>query len=416
MKFQELKQDLEWRGLLKDITNEESFEKIVNEQGKFYIGIDPTADSIHLGHYMSISLIKVLAKHGLKPVVILGGFTGMIGDPSGRNSEREVVDKEVIKANIVSITKQVSDLLNKAGVTDFEIIDNSTFYEEMTIIDLYQNYGKLLNVNTMLSKESVKTRLETGISYTEFSYQMFQAIDFLKLYEKHGVSLQLGGSDQWGNIVAGTDLIKKVHGNDVDVSGITINLLTDENGNKIGKTQGVPMWLDIEKTSAYTIFQYLINQTDQMAAKLLTQLTDISKPELAQALVAHESDPSLRILQNELAQRLIAQIHSMDEWDKAKGLSDVLFSEEYNLIDEEDLDNLKSLPSINNEDKPLIDLVIEQEKLSSKREYREFLDSGSIKLNGKTITAEDFKLTDDFYLGKVAFLSLGKKNKFIIWK
>ncbi len=415
MKLQELKRDLEWRGLLKDITSEEAFAKIVENGDAFYVGIDPTADSIHVGHYMSISLTRILAKHGLRPVVILGGFTGMIGDPSGRNSEREVVDRDVIRNNVTLITNQVKTLTSKVGVENLEVIDNTKFYNEMSIIDIYQMYGKLFNVNTMLSRDSVKTRLDAGISYTEFSYQMFQAIDFLKLYEQNGVKLQLGGSDQWGNIVAGTELIRKVHGSDVEVAGLTINLLTDENGNKIGKTQGVPMWLDKNKTSPYTLFQYFINQTDETAKKLLSQTTSISEEEFNDVVSKHETNPRERLIQNELAERFISSVHTPEDFEQSKTLSKLLFEERYNDITEEQVEDLKSLPSVQNKDVSLMDLMIEEGKIGSRREYREFLSNGSIKINGQAIDDENLKLQNEFLLGKVAFINLGKKNKYLVW-
>ncbi len=417
MKINELKKDLEWRGLLKDITNEETFSTIVENGDAFYIGIDPTADSIHVGHYLSLSLVRILSKHGLRPVVILGGFTGMIGDPSGRNSEREVVDREVIKTNVGLITNQVKSLTSKLGIENIEVIDNTKFYNEMSIIDIYQIYGKLFNVNTMLSRDSVKTRLEEGISYTEFSYQMFQAIDFLKLYEQNGVKLQLGGSDQWGNIVAGTELIRKVHGSEVEVAGLTINLLTDENGNKIGKTQGVPMWLDKNKTSPYVLYQFFINQTDETAKKLLAQTTSISEEEFNVVVANHEANPRERAIQNELANRFISQVHSSEDFEKAASLSKLLFDERYNDITEEQIDDLKSLPSVQNNDGTLLmDLMIEAGKISSRREYREFLSNGSIKINGEAISDEELVLSNEFLLGRIVFLNLGKKNKYLIWK
>ncbi len=416
MSLENLKNDLEWRGLLKDITNEESFADIVANGSAFYIGIDPTADSIHVGHYLSLSLTRILTKHGLKPVVILGGFTGMIGDPSGRNSERELVDREVIASNVIKITQQVKDLTSNLGIENIEVIDNTKFYEEMSIIDIYQKYGKLFNVNTMLSRESVKNRMEAGISYTEFSYQMFQAIDFLKLYEQNDVRLQLGGSDQWGNIVAGTELIRKVHGSDVKVSGLTINLLTDENGNKIGKTQGIPMWLDRNKTSPYVLYQYFINQTDETAKKLLSQTTSIAKDEFEKVVAEHESNPRIRILQNELAKRFIAAVHSQDDFDQAKELSSILFQERYSDVTEQQINDLKSLPSIQNKDMSLMDLLIEEGKTSSRREYRELLSNGSIKINGQSISDENLKLSNEFLLNKVAFVNVGKKNKYLVWK
>ncbi|NQX83448.1 MAG: tyrosine--tRNA ligase, partial [Mycoplasmataceae bacterium] len=321
MKIKNLKKDLYWRGLLKDIANENSLVNIVEEEGSFYIGIDPTSDSIHVGHFMTLNLAKILNNHGLKPILVLGGFTGMIGDPSGRNSERDIVSFQDIEKNSNMIEKQIIKLANKMGIVNFSTFNNIKIYESMSIIELYQKFGKLFNVNTMLSKESVKNRINNGISYTEFSYQMFQAIDFLYLYENKNAKLQLGGSDQWGNITAGTELIRKIHGNEVDVSGITINLLTDENGNKIGKTQGTPMWLDKTKTSSYELFQYFFNQSDITSSKLLVQLTNITEIEYNQIKKNHELSPKNRVLQNEVAKRFITIVHSKKDYEKAVKLS-----------------------------------------------------------------------------------------------
>ncbi len=414
--IKKLKKDLEWRGLLKDITNEKNFKSIVDNKEAFYIGIDPTADSIHIGHFLSLSLTKILSKYGLQPVIVLGGFTGMIGDPSGRNSEREVVDRKLIKYNINKITKQIKDLTFKLGIKNVKIVNNLKFYEKMSIIDIYQHYGKLFNVNTMLSKEMVKNRLETGISYTEFSYQMFQAIDFLKLFEKHNVKLQLGGSDQWGNIVSGIELIKKIHGHDVNATGLTINLLTDQNGNKIGKTQGIPMWLDKKKTSSYLLFQYFINLTDETAKKLLSQTTNIEEDEFNLIIKKHQNNPSERIIQNELADRFISIAHSKEDFERSKNLSKLLFEENYQKINLEQINDLKSLPSIKNKKILLMDLLIETKKVSSRREYRELLKSNSIKINGNIINDEKIMLSNEFIQGKILFLNVGKKNKYIIWK
>lgn len=416
MKIDNLKKDLEWRGLLKDIANEDSLVNIVENSGKFYVGIDPTADSIHVGHFLSLSLARILNKHGLSPVIVLGGFTGMIGDPSGRNSEREVIDRELVSKNVSLIEKQIIDLGIKMQMTNFEIFDNSKIYSEMSIVDLYQKYGKLFNLNNMLNKESVQNRMESGISYTEFSYQIFQAIDFKYLFEKMNVRLQLGGSDQWGNIVAGIDLIRKTNGSEEDVAGITINLLTDENGNKVGKTQGIPMWLDKSKTSSYTLFQYFINQTDVTANKLLMQATDISEEDYEEIFKKHNLNPKEKILQNELAKKFISTVHSKDDFESVKDLSKLLFEERYEEINEKQLDNLKELPSLKNEDKLLMDLLIENKFTPSRREYRDLLKSNAIKINGKQIENEEFKLTNEFILNKVAFINLGKKNKYLIWK
>ncbi|BDU67640.1 MAG: tyrosine--tRNA ligase [Candidatus Tyloplasma litorale] len=415
MKWKDLKSNLSWRGLLKDIANEDSLKKLINNGDAFYIGIDPTSDSIHIGHFLSLSLVKILSNYGLKPIIVLGGFTGMIGDPSGKNSEREIIDHSVVKNNVWKIGELIKELCEKMDIKNFEIFDNNEVYENLSIISLYQKYGKLFNINTMLAKESVKNRINQGISYTEFSYQLFQAIDFLYLFENKNVKLQLGGSDQWGNITAGIDLIRKFHGKEVDISGITINLLTDENGNKIGKTSGKPIWLDIKKTSSYELFQFLINQTDDMAQKLLLQATSITEKEFNEIKNEHQNNPKKKLLQNDLAKRFISIVHSLENYEKSFNLSKILFNEDYEKISKNDLYDLKNLPSIQNENKSLMDLLIEKEYISSRRQYREFLNNGSIKLNGKTIQDEKIILKNEFYLEQVCFINIGKKKRVLIW-
>ncbi len=416
MKLDKLKKDLEWRGLLKDIANEEYLEDILSEEGKFYIGIDPTADSIHVGHFLSLSLSKILNSHGLKPILVIGGFTGMIGDPSGRNSEREIISKTQIMSNVESIKKQLIELSKKMNIKNIEVFDNSDIYSSMSIIDLYQNFGKLFNINTMLAKESVKNRIENGISYTEFSYQMFQAIDFFTLNKEKGVTLQIGGSDQWGNITAGIELIRKVSGIDKKISGITINLLTDENGNKIGKSQGKPMWLDKNKTSPYTLFQYFINLNDDIAKKLLAQATNISEEEFNECVEISIQEPRKKAIQNELAKRFISVVHSEKDFDNSFKLSKLLFEEKYYEINNEQIELLNNIPSINYEDEILMDLLVDNKFISSRREYRELLSNNAIKINGTPISSQNFKITNEFILDKVVFLNIGKKNKYIIIK
>lgn len=411
------KKDLEWRGLLKDITNEKSLERIILNKGKFYIGIDPTADSIHLGHFLSLNLAKILNNHGLQPIVVIGGFTGMIGDPSGRNSERDIIDRKTIKNNVIKIEKQIKDIfINKFKIRNIETYDNTKIYDSMSIIDLYQKYGKMFNMNKMLSKDSVKKRLETGISYTEFSYQMFQAIDFLKLFEEKDVRLQLGGSDQWGNITAGIDLIKKIKGSNEDLCGVTINLLVDENENKIGKTQGRPIWMDKQKTSPYEIYQYFINLNDELAEKLLKQITDISKDEFDKIIKRNNENKKEKIVHYELAKKFISMIHSEDEFNECVDLSKLLFEERYNDISKKNIKTLKMLHSIKNKDMLLMDLLIEEGKVKSRREYREFLKNNSIRVNGIIVSDENLKLKNEFILDDILFVNIGKKNKTIIHK
>lgn len=409
------KKNLEWRSIINQIANEEKVQEIVNDGSAFYIGVDPTADSIHIGHYMSFVASKHLADLGMKPVFVIGGLTASIGDPSGKNEERPVIDNEVVKQNADKLTKVIEDVAKKLEIKEFEVINNMTFYEGMSIIDLLQKYGKLFNVNQMLSRESVQKRIDTGISFTEFSYQAFQAIDFLKLFETKDVRLQLGGSDQWGNMISGLELIRKVKGQEKDVSVITFKLITDNEGNKIGKTAGNPVWLEKEKFSSYNLYQYILNQTDEEAKQLLVKLTLITEGEFHAVIEKQGEDRAGRPVQKELAKRLITRLHSAADYEKAVEMSEVLFAEEYEKISAVEAKEIfVNIPTLNNEDKPLIDLVVDQEAISSKREYREFLKNGAIKVNGVKVETEEDKI--GFIQDTFAVVQLGKKKKFIIWK
>ena len=417
MNKEKLKSELEWRGLLKDIANEENLEEIISSKFSFYIGIDPTADSMHIGHYMTISIARILGEYGLKPVFVIGGFTGAIGDPSGKDSEREQIDSETIKKNVSALTNQIKTIATNAGVKDFEIVDNVDFYNNMSITELYQKYGKHFNVNTMLGKEMVKNRLETGISYTEFSYQMFQAIDFLRLYEDKNVRLQIGGSDQWGNIASGLELIRKVIGPEAKASGITTNLLEDAEGNKIGKSEGKPIWLDASKTSDFEMHQYFINLNDNVALKLLSSLTSINEEEFKKVSEEHNNAPQNRIAQNELSRRMLEVIHGKDSFEKASKISGSVFSGDYSNMSPEQIDvAIKTIPRIEDNEPTLVESIIASGNLQSKREAREFIQTGALKVNGKSIQ-EDYKLVDaDFIQDKAAIINVGKKKKFVVIK
>lgn len=407
--------ELKWRDLIKEIANEQYLEAMAKDGAAFYIGVDPTADSMHIGHYMSIVASKHLAESGFKPVFVIGGLTASIGDPSGKNEERPVVQKEVISANAKRLEKVIAEVAKKTGIDNFEIINNMKFYEDMSIINLLQDYGKLFNINQMLSKESVQNRIDTGISFTEFSYQMFQAIDFLKLYEEKNVKLQLGGSDQWGNMTAGLDLIRKVHGSEKEISVITFKLITDNEGNKIGKTAGNPVWLEEERFSSYELYQYILNKNDEEAKQLLIKLTLITQEEFYAIIEEQDKNPSSRPVQKELARRLISTLHGEDKFRKAVKTSEALFKGDYESLDVDQYDSLfANIPVLENEDKSIIEIVVGQGAIQSNKMFREFMSNGAIKINGKSIEDENQKIM--FLNDKVSIIQLGKKKKFIIWK
>ena len=324
-----------WRGIFKDITSEEVLSEIVAREDvtkvSFYVGIDPTGPELHLGHLLSFISAKLIQEEfNFKPIFILGGFTGSIGDPSGKTNERVLLRDETIAKNIESIKGRIKYFCEKLQITDYLIINNKEFYEEMSIIDFYRDFGKHFNVNRMLAKDMVKKRLETtGISYTEFSYQLFQAIDFFQLNKKHNCKLQIGGSDQWGNILTGVELIGKTNSMNNNVLGITTNLLVDEAGKKIGKSEGKPLWVNEELVSSYQFFQYFFNLSDELAGSLLSKLTLITEKEYLDVKSRHDQEPFKRLLQNELAKRFLGTFYQEDSYQNALNISQWLFKREY---------------------------------------------------------------------------------------
>ncbi len=417
-KLKNLKHELEWRGMLKDVANESALEKILDEGAAFYIGIDPTADSLHIGHYVSIIISTILSKHGLKPIFVLGGFTGMIGDPSGKNAEREIIDKDLILNNVLKIKNLITHLAFKLEIHNFKIINNNDWYAPLLLVDYFQKYGKFFNVNTMINRDIVKNRLEKGISYTEFSYQVFQGIDFYKLYKEHNVKLQLGGSDQWGNIVSGIELIRKIEGPDVVVAGMTVKLLVDKNGNKIGKTNGNPIWIDNSKFSSYFLYQYLINLDDGTALNLLPKLTLITEEQFKEKIIEAKANPKLKLIHHELAKRLFDQLFTEKEYANALKISKLLFEEKYFELDKHSVHTIASAIELfkgNDLNETIINFFDRNKITESKREFREFLQAKALKINGEIVTSEKQKLTDFSPVHRRYFFAqVGKKRRILI--
>lgn len=412
--------DLKWRNLFKELIIEKDISKIFFlKNKKFYLGIDPTADSLHIGHFLTINLANLIYKNtDLTPIFVLGGFTAQIGDPSGKKSERKLIDQKTIANNCNKIKKQLETLCKNLNINDYQIFDNFDIYKNLTLIDFFKKYGKSINISKMLSREVVKSRLDVGISYTEFSYQIFQAIDFLYLFENKDVLIQLGGSDQLGNILTGIEFIKKIKGRDLLIGGITVPLLTDENGNKIGKTEGNPLWITKEKLSPYFIYQYLYNLSDPFAKKLLLQLTSITKEQFLKLEKIHLSEKKDRILQKELIKRLFFVFYGNNqEYEKFSNISKYLFAEQYQSIDEKILlDIFKNIDNFKYDFKE--DLFTQLKKhnfISSKREFNQYLKDKAIKIDQKLIIERDFKLNkNDFLKRNIIILSLGKKKKIFI--
>ena len=406
-------EDLKWRGLINDVTSPD-VEEAINKGGlKFYIGVDPTGDSLHIGHYCTvIATAKRLMDAGHTPILIAGGGTGLIGDPKP-NVERPMISKEAVKHNIECIQKQ----LNKILGGNIQIVNNADWLLEMNAIDFLRDYGKHFNINYMLAKDTVKRRLDIGITYTEFSYMILQSIDFLKLYENYGVTMQVGGQDQWGNITSGLELIRKIHGPEVKCYGFTVPLITRADGTKFGKSEsGEALWLDINKTSSYAFYQYLINTEDSKVIEYLKKLTFLSKEEIDELEVSVKEYPEERKAQKALAKAIIIFLHGEDEYNKALNISECLFSDKiWSLKADEIISSIKDVPRFDVSDNTnLIDLLVDNKIVSSKREAREMISGGAISINNTKCTDLDKVITkSDAIEEKVLLIKKGKKNYYL---
>lgn len=401
-----LYEELTWRGLIQDISSEEIIDKL-NEGGlTFYIGTDPTADSMHIGHYSSFLISKRLARAGHHPILLVGGATGLIGDPKP-NAERPMISKEEVEKNFIGLKKQAEEIFG------FEVVNNYDWTKDINVIDFLRDYGKYFNINYMLAKDKVKSRLVSGITYAEFSYMILQALDFLHLYETRNCTLQVAGSDQWGNITSGIELIRKKL--DKQAYGIVMPLITDASGKKFGKTEGNALWLDKNKTSSYRLYQYLINLEDSMIIEYLKKLTFLTKEEIEALEQEHLEHPENRTAHQALAREIITDLHGKEEYEKAVQLSKVLFTEEFKNLNAKDITEIfdeKEIVNINSNN--LVDLVIEVGAAKSKREAREFITGNAIKINGEKNTSLDYTLEDkDFIDNTYIIIKRGKKNYYV---
>ncbi|BDV02575.1 MAG: tyrosine--tRNA ligase 2 [Candidatus Hepatoplasma vulgare] len=421
MDFSEkIERELSWRGLYKESANFNSLNEIIKLKSKFYVGVDPTASSLHIGHYVFIVVSKLIYDiTKMTPVFVIGGLTGQIGDPSGKQSERNLISEEIIKSNVKQISKQLSLLAKNIGIENFEIFNNMDVYKNMSIVKLFQKFGKLFNLKEMIAKDMVKNRLDNGLSYTEFSYQVFQAIDFLTLFEKKNVRFQIGGSDQWGNITSGIELIRKIKGVRSSVSGLTINLLLDENNNKIGKTGGNAIWLDKNRFSSFDFYQYLLNISDFLAENLLCKLTLIKKEDFNKIISESKKYPKKKLVQEKLAKKLLSMIHGENIFEEVKNVSKILFEEDYKNISFDDFLKIEKYIGISfkYENIGIMDFLLKHKMVFSRREFREFINLNAIRINGDIINDENRKIeSTDFLHKKYIVINVGKKRKYLIKK
>src|SRR5574344_715907 len=363
-------EELKWRGLIKDISSPELEEKLNNGGMTFYIGTDPTADSLHIGHLSSFLISKRLKEAGHTPILLVGGGTGMIGDPRP-TTERAMISKEQVNEYFVSLKAQVEKIFG------FEVVNNNDWYKDINVIDFLRDYGKYFNINYMLDKDIIRRRLDSGITYTEFSYMILQALDFKYLHEHKGVDMQCAGSDQWGNITAGIDLIRKSTGD--EVYAFTMPLVTDSQGKKFGKSEGTALWLDKERTSSYKLYKFFTNVEDSMVIDYLKIYTFLSKEEIEEYERKNNEHPEYREAHKALAREIITFLHGKEEYDRAVSLAEHLFNNEFkdlskediaDLFDEQDMKNVESNIGI-------ADMVVNVGAASSKREAREFVQSGA---------------------------------------
>lgn len=417
----ELIQDLKWRGLLYQVTNEENIEKLVeNETVSLYCGTDPTADSLHIGHLVPFLVLKRFQQYGHRPVVLVGGGTGRVGDPSFKASERDLISEDDLNKNIAGIEAQLRRIFNfdSGKETDAILVNNYDWLKDISLISFLRDYGKHVGVNYLLAKDAIQSRLETGISFTEFTYNIIQAIDFLHLRQTYNVKIQVGGSDQWGNIVSGIDLMRRIEGI-TDAEGLTIPLVTKSDGSKFGKSEGGNIWLDAEKTSPYEFYQFWFNQNDEDVIHFLKVFTFLSKEEIEALEESVKIEPHLRKAQRALAEEMIKIIHDEAALEEALRITEALFSGNIKELSGKELkDAMKNAPqaTVENTEHPLVNLLVDAKISPSRRQAREDIKNGAIYINGEREQDVDYTVTSkDFLEGDLIVFRRGKKKYTVVY-
>ena len=407
-----LLEELKYRDLVYQQTDEEGIKKLLEtESVSIYCGTDPTGDSLHVGHLLPFLTLKRFAKYGHKPVVLVGGGTGIIGDPSGRSEERQLQSLETIAENAKKLENQLRNIFR--GDENIEFVNNGDWLGKMSMIEFLRDFGKLINVNYMLAKDSVSSRLENGLSFTEFSYTLLQGIDYAYLNEHHGVKMQLGGSDQWGNITTGLEIMRKLRG-DVEAYGFTIPLMLKSDGTKFGKSTGGAVWLDPEKTTPYEFYQFWFNTADNDTISAIKKFTFLEKEEIEKLEESLAKEPHLRLAQKALAEELVKIVHGEAALESALNITKALFSGN---IKELTLDELKvavkGMPKaqLPKEDINIVDFLVESGVVTSKRQAREDVNNGAISINGDKVTDLAFTVDSSSHLeDSFTVVRRGKKN------
>ena len=411
--------ELKWRGLIHDITPKTE-DYLLKNSTAGYIGFDPTADSLHIGNLVQIMTLVHFQKCGHTPIILIGGATGMIGDPSGKSKERSFLDEETLINNQRKIKKQFEKFLNFSGNNSASIVNNKTWFEDFNILDFLRKVGKHISVNYMTAKDSVKNRLETGISFTEFCYQLIQGYDFYWLWKNKDVRIQFGGSDQWGNILTGNELIRRIDGG--ESFALTTPLITKSDGGKFGKTEEGNVWLDETKTSPYKFYQFWINVSDEDAKIFIKIFTQKSNGEIDILISDHNKEPHHRILQNALAEEITETVHNKEKLNIAKSTSNVLFGkfkrDDFEKLEENVMESLSTaVPcvKINKEDlskdfKTLLTETTNYEIFKSKSELIRLIKNNGLSINKEKISDDNYKLSDNLKFNKYILLQKGKKN------
>ncbi|REH87787.1 tyrosine--tRNA ligase [Staphylococcus felis] len=413
-----LLEDLKWRGLIYQQTDEEEIEKLLNQkQVKLYCGADPTADSLHIGHLLPYLTLRRFQEFGHRPVVLIGGGTGMIGDPSGKTEERVLQTEDQVAQNVKGIQKQMEQLFDFNSDNGAILVNNRDWLSQISLIEFLRDYGKHVGVNYMLGKDSIQTRLEHGISYTEFTYTILQAIDFGHLNKEMDVQLQIGGSDQWGNITSGIELMRRMYGT-TDVYGLTIPLVTKSDGKKFGKSESGTVWLDSEKTSPYELYQFWINTSDEDVIKFLKYFTFLSKEEIETLEQSVKDEPHLRKAQKALAENVTRFIHGEEALSEAQRISQALFSGDLKALTADEIKTgFKDVPQVtlSQGTTNIVDALVETKISSSKRQAREDVSNGAIYINGERQQDLQYELSnEDKYENAFTIIRRGKKKYFMV--
>ena len=416
----DLLQDLQWRGIIYQQTDEEGLkEQLQKESTSLYCGVDPTADSMHIGHLLPFLTLRRFQQAGHKPIILVGGATGMIGDPSGKTQERQLQSVEAIQHNVRCLQKQLERIFDFEGENGAVMTNNFDWIGSLDMITFLRDYGKHIGINYMLAKDTIASRLETGISFTEFTYTILQAIDFKHLYENFNCKIQLGGSDQWGNIITGLDLIRKTQGEGAKAYGLTIPLVTKSDGTKFGKTEGGAVWLDAEKTTPYEFYQFWINTADQDVVNYLKIFTFLSKEEIEALEASVETEPHLRKAQKALAEEMTRLVHGQDALDKAINITQALFSGNVKELSANDIkQGFKDVPSYvpaADEELTLVEVLVNAKISPSKRQAREDITNGAISINGDKVTDLSYVLSaGDRIEDQFTVIRRGKKKYTLI--